>query len=145
MPDAITSFERINRASAANKAAAWKVYTPLTLEQLGKEVYTHDKLVEREPEDVVIVHRPTEIMALKHALYRMKFESEMPVERQTMSVVTRWCVICKVRHTLDMFVPDKRTPSGLSFGCQRGRAGLARSVFRLSPKGQDKIGNTIIV
>ena len=135
MPDAITSFERINRASAANKQAAWKAYTPLTLEQLGKEVHNHDKAVEREPEDVVIVHRPTEIMALKHALYRMKFESEMPVERQTVSVVTRYCIICKVRHTLDMFPVDKRTPSGLAFGCRKGRRDLERSVFRLSDKG----------
>lgn len=128
-------YDTINQRAAANKAAAWQAYTPLTLEQLGKEVHTHDKATEREPEDVVIVHRPTEIMALKHAIHRMTFDYELPVERQAVSVVTRWCIICKSRHTLDMFPVDKRTPSGLAFGCRKGRRDLERSVFRLSDKG----------
>ena len=100
-------YDRINATATANKAQAWKQYTPLTLEQLGKEHHDHSKVKEREPEDVVIVHRETENLAIKHALGWFRFMSEDPVIRLTPIIPTRYCIRCHKKHPLTDFSTDE--------------------------------------
>lgn len=129
-------YDTINQRAAATKAAAWKAYTPLTLEQLGKEVHTHDKTDRQEvdSQDNLIVYRSTEIKAIKHALGQFRFMSEDPVIRIEPAIKTRWCIHCMTRHSLDVFEHDKKIFGGLSFGCVAGRK-RAR-VWRMATGGK---------
>lgn len=129
-------YDTINKRAAANKAAAWKAYTPLTLGQLGKEVHTHDKAKrdDKDHEEARVVYRQTEIDAIKHALGWFRFMSEDPVIRIEPAIKTRWCIHCMTRHSLDVFEHDKKIFGGLAFGCVAGRR-RAR-VWRMATGGK---------
>ena len=122
-------FERINHEATLRKQAAWAAYTPLTLEQLGKEHHTHDKGT-REPQYAVIVRRVTESLAIKHALGWFRFMSEDPVLRIEPVSKARWCTLCRKHHALEAFEHDTRVPSGIAFGCKLGRREIGKYFSR---------------
>lgn len=148
MTDAQPSiFEKINSSSAERKAAAWAVYQPLTRSQL------FDSLIDEPPSvvlgmnddkaparstlngamyaQVMIILRPTEILAVCHALGLLKFDSDDPVVRQEPNVKKRWCIKCGSR-PLDMFGHNKHVPSGIAFMCKSCHDSNRRGVWRKS-------------
>lgn len=126
-------YDTINKRAAATKAAAWQAYTPLTFEQLGKEVHTHDKAKrdDKDHEEARVVYRQTEIDAIKHALGWFRFMSEDPVERLTDVVITRYCIQCHKRHPITEF----KAHSELSrFVCAKRNVEKKRYYWKRSDK-----------
>lgn len=143
----LSSFERANLKGLEAKRRAWAAYRPLANEQLhdgGLEIARITLLnpyASRAPkrsthsganwyEQSTVIHRPTEILALLHALGVYKFDHEDIVIRQDPNRIVWYCVECKSFKPLAEFMSDKSNPHGLAFACNRCRRDNERKVFK---------------
>lgn len=126
-----TSYERANLQAHNIKLEKWRTYIPLSRDCFVDEIATHGmgKTGDRDQE-LTIIHRPTEIAALKHARYQYKFADNDPVIRQSPYIPMRYCILCKRHRPLEMFAYDARTPSKLGFSCKGCKDDSHRGIWR---------------
>ena len=131
----LSTYERANLIATENKRAAWAAYRPLTKAQLIDQVDDTSYMTILTPtasrapkrstrhgvtyEQATVLYRPTEILAIFHALGIFKFDSEDPVVRQDPNRVVWYCIECKTFKPLTEFAVDKHNVHGLSFACKR--------------------------
>ncbi len=141
----LTSYERSNKIALESKRSKWAAYRPLDKDQLYDSLdpimttilspYTNGSSKRSTKGGVMysqatVVYRPTEHMAIAHALGLIKFASDDPVIRQDPNKVVRWCISCGSFKTLDMFAKDHHNVSGLAFACSRCREDNKRRIYR---------------
>ncbi len=141
----LTSYERANKLGLERKRLAWAAYRPLAREQLYDSLdpimttilspFSNGSSKRSTKGGVLyaqatVVYRPTEHMAIAHALGLIKFDSEDIVIRQDPGKVVRWCISCGAFKALTDFAHDKHNISGLSFACKRCQEDNKRRVYR---------------
>lgn len=130
----MSTYERANSVATARKRAAWAAYRPLERTQLydtlGDDGYITilTPNATRAPKrstrhgalhaQSTVVHRPTEILAIIHALGLFKFMEEDWVFRQDPDKIRHWCVMCETFKTPDSFSHVKYSIDGLAFACK---------------------------
>lgn len=142
----LSSFERANKTALENKRMKWAAYRPLATEQLIDKVDENSystivtPLASRSPKrssvngvlygQTTTLSRPTEILAIFHALGVFKFDSEDPVIRQDPNRIVWWCISCKSFKPLTEFAHDKHNVHGLAFACNRCRKANERYIWK---------------
>ncbi len=141
----LTSYERANKLGLERKRLAWAAYRPLAREQLYDSLdpimttilspFANGSSKRSTKNGVLygqatVVHRPTEHLAIAHALGLIKFESDDPVVRQDPNKIVRYCITCKTFKPLTDFTHDKHNISGLSFACSRCRKDSDRLIWK---------------
>lgn len=141
----LTSFELANKLGLENKRRAWAAYRPLASEQLYDNLdpimttilspFSNGSSKRSTKGGVMysqatVVYRPTEHLAIAHALGLIKFDSEDVVIRQDPGKIVRWCISCGSFKSLDMFAKDHHNISGLSFACKRCQEDNKRKIYR---------------
>lgn len=141
----LSSFERANLKALEHKRAAWAAYRPLATEQLydtldNMNITILNPFASRAPRRSTVngvlygqtstVHRPTEHLAVAHALGLFKFPEEDLFERQVPDRKVRWCITCKAFRPIELFEKDRHNPSGLAFCCTKCRKDLDRGIWR---------------
>lgn len=141
----LTSFERANKLGLERKRAKWAAYRPLDKDQLYDSLdpimttilspFSNGSSKRSTKGGVMyaqatVVYRPTEHLAIAHALGLIKFASDDPVIRQDPNKIVRWCIACGTFKSLTDFAHDKHNISGLSFACKRCQEDNKRRVYR---------------
>jgi len=141
----LSTYELANKLAVENKRAKWAAYRPLAREQLYDSLdpimatilspYTNGTAKRSTKGGVLyaqasVVHRPTEHMAIAHALGLLVFASDDPVIRQDPNRVVWYCVECNTFKPLTEFARDKHNVHGLAFACNRCRKENERKVFK---------------
>ncbi len=145
----MTTFERAMDKAIDIKADRWLDYRPLSREQLfdspqninakttivvpfGGQL-SHARSTYRGTSfygQKTILARPTETLALLHALGMYIIETDFVVVRQEPGREERFCIICKTSHAVADFVVSKRYLNNLSFACKRALAEGKREIWR---------------
>ena len=141
----LSTYERANKIALENKRAAWAAYRPLEKAQLYDSLdpitttilspYTNGSSKRSTSRGVLyaqatVVYRPTEHMAIAHALGLLVFASDDPVVRQDPNRVVWWCVSCETFKPIAEFAKDKHNVHGLAFSCNRCRRENERKVYK---------------
>lgn len=141
----LTHYERANWIATEHKRAKWAAYRPLAKEQLYDSLdeitttilspYANYSSKRSTKGGVLyaqatVVHRPTELLAIAHALALYKFPSEDIVIRQDPGKVVWYCIHCRTFKPLTEFAPEKHNVHGLSFACKRCEQDINRGVWR---------------
>lgn len=141
----LSTYERANKLALENKRAKWAAYRPMAREQLYDSLdpimttilspFTNGSSKRSTKGGVLyaqatVVHRPTEHLAIAHALGLLVFASDDPVIRQDPSRIVWYCVECKTFKPLTEFSRDKHNVHGLAFSCDRCRKENERKVFK---------------
>lgn len=143
----LTRYQRALAQAETAKRAQWDTYQPLRLEQLYDDLDTLNAALlnpmanhtsKRATKGGVlygvsdVVLRPTEHLAIAHALKLYKFESEDPVQRQDPHRQVWYCIACKTFKAHGEFDRDKRNIHGRAFACKKCRKDAARFVWHKS-------------
>jgi hypothetical protein len=141
----LNSFERANKRALENKRAAWAAYRPLATEQLydtldNMNITILNPFASRAPRRSTVngvlygqtstVHRPTEHLAIAHALGLYRFDSDDPVVRQDPHKQVWWCISCETFKPLTEFARDKDNVHGLAFACKRCQDDAKRRIYK---------------
>lgn len=141
----LTTYERANLIALESKRAKWAAYRPLERAQLIDDLEPVMTTIlspfanhssKRSSKNgalyaqATVVHRPTEHMAIAHALGLLKFDSEDPVIRQDPQKKVWWCVECESFKPLADFAQDKNNLHGLSFACKSCERDSKRYVWK---------------
>ena len=141
----LTTYQRANKRALEHRRAAWATYRPLAKDQLYDSLdpimttirspYTNG--TSRHTKNGVwhsqaaVVYRPTEHMAIAHALGLYTFASDDPVVRQDPHLNVWYCIQCKVHKPLTEFAHDKTNIHGLAFACKRCQDESKRRVYKI--------------
>lgn len=142
----LSTYERANKLALERKRAAWAAYRPLERAQLYDTINDDVSITILKPlavgaprrsskngvmhDQTTVLHRPTEILAIIHALGLFKFDSEDPVIRQDPNKVVWYCVECNTFKPLTDFAKDRNNVHGIAFACKRCRDDAARRVYK---------------
>lgn len=152
---AMTSFQRANERAERSKAAAWRAYEPLSKKQLVDSLDERDfvTLVMPRPNGEIasagrssrilhaddgeynyihlrLVRRPTELLAVLHALGFLTLDSDFVVVRQEPFRELRYCIYHKTHHIVTDFVPSRKYLNGLSFACRKSLADAKQGIWQ---------------
>ena len=139
----LTTYQRSNKRALEYRRAAWAAYRPLAKDQLydsldpimttirspytnGTSKHTKGGVLYTQ---AAVVYRPTEHMAIAHALGLFKFSEEDLFEHQIPDRKVRWCITCKAFRPIDVFEKVRHNPSGLAFCCTKCRKDLNRGIW----------------
>ncbi|MCA0455665.1 MAG: hypothetical protein LCI00_16940 [Chloroflexi bacterium] len=141
----LSTYERANKVATERKRAAWAAYRPFERAQLYDSL---DELTatilspfanyssKRSTKGGVlyaqasVVLRPTEQLAIAHALGLYKFDSEDPVYRQDPGRILHWCISCQHFKSPDQFPKVKYSVDGLAYACKSCRDKEQRTVWK---------------
>lgn len=142
----LSSYERAMKVATERKRAAWAAYKPLDRVQLydsaddGVVLTIVTPLASRAPKrstkggalhaQTNVIHRPTEILAILHALALFTFDVDDPVVRQDPNKHVWWCIDCKSFKPLTDFAKDKHNVHGLAFACKTCQRKEERTVWK---------------
>jgi hypothetical protein len=142
----MSSYERANTIALENKRAKWAAYRPLAREQLydnlGDSGYmtiltpNASRAPKRSTKNGIlfaqstVIHRPTEILAIIHALGFYKFMEEDWVVRQDPNKILWWCIECERFKAPTEFAPDKHHLQGLAYACKVCQRQEQRTVWK---------------
>lgn len=133
----MTTFQRALDVAIDKKADKWLDYVPMSKAQLFDTPYLDKPITVLRPmangslaparstfrgamqEQISILHRPTEAIAILHALGFYVLPSDFAVIRIESIEEMRYCILCKKTHNVSEFAPNKHFPNGLSFACKR--------------------------
>lgn len=141
----LSTFERANKLALENKRAKWAAYRPLekmqlydTLDDITTTILSPNANYSSKRSSKsgalyaqsTVVQRPTELLAIAHALGLYTFASDDPVVRQDPNRIVWWCISCKTFKPLADFAKDKDNVHGLSFACKHCQRDAERAVWR---------------
>ena len=144
-------FECINQKAEAVKAQRWIDYQPLNPSQLSDKLDEDNYItILNDPaftsgsdrrsttawdgakmlSQFVILKRPTEARAIKHAQHQITFASEDAPIAHLNTLQERWCCFCKARHNPSAFIRHHRYLHGISYACKQSIQAHKRSQWR---------------
>jgi hypothetical protein len=133
----MTTFQRALDVAIDKKADRWLDYVPLSKAQLFDTPYLDKPITVLRPmangslaparstfrgamqEQISILHRPTEAIAILHAMGFFVLPSDLAVIRVEPIADMRYCILCKKHHLITEFAQNKHFPNGIHFACKR--------------------------
>jgi hypothetical protein len=141
----LSTYERANKLALENKRAKWAAYRPLekaqlydSLDEINTTILSPNANYSSKRSSkggvmyaqATVVHRPTELLAIAHALGLYTFASDDPVVRQDPNRIVWWCISCKTFKPLADFAKDKDNIHGLSFACKHCQKDSDHRIWR---------------
>lgn len=141
----LSTFERANKRALEHKRLKWAAYRPLENMQLYDSLdeitatilspFANHSSKRSTKSGVLyaqstVVQRPTELLAIAHALGLYKFASDDPVVRQDPNRVMWYCIECETFKPLTEFAKDRHNVHGLAFACNRCRKENERKIYK---------------
>ncbi len=144
----MSSFERAMDKAIDAKADKWLDYVPLSKAQLFDTPHLDTPITVLRPmtngslsparstfrgamqEQLTILHRSTEVLAILHAMGFYVLPTDFAVLRLDREEDMRWCIICRKQHNVTEFAQNKHFPNGLHFACKRSLADGGRGIWR---------------
>lgn len=141
----LSTYERANKLALEHKWAAWAAYRPLERAQLYDSLdpimttilspYANGSSKRSTSRGILyaqstVVQRPTEHLAIAHALGLYTFASDDPVVRQDPNKQVWWCISCKTFKPLPDFAKDKDNVHGLAFACKACQRDNERRIYK---------------